>query len=174
MKHTILIFDKTPSKKGFCEYDNDDFYLRSNGEWEIWEHDLKFDFSRPKILSYIGKKAEYAIASLCSRASDEDRKQYINEITLALQKKEPKLKKICLPKCLQNWYIVYHNDLQVTENCLTTDLLKNFLKDNGVTLEDFLLDRRYVIILDQDNQTLLQKLGAVGLLTKNTFRTYSG
>ena len=50
------------------------------------------------------------------------------------------------------------------------DLLESFLRTNNITLDDFIFNDKYIVIVDGDEYNTFERLQACGLLDKNALK----
>lgn len=129
----------------------DDIWIDDDGVWDIsWRDELYYGRSPFDCLGTFASKTKYAIASICSNSDDFD------EIKKIFMKYIPECKEIKLP---ENEYFPY--------GYVDDDILSGFLEENQITLEEFLANKKYVIIVDGDEYCIWNSLKESGLVDLN-------
>ena len=129
----------------------EDLCIHGSGEWDLsWDDDLYFGRSPFRALSTFESKTRYAIASTCNDEEDFD------EIKKIFMKYIPECKEIRLP---DDNYCRYGS---VDEN-----ILSSFLEENQISLEEFLTNKKYVVIVDGDEYCIWDSFKKSGLVDLN-------
>ena len=147
----------------------DDVYVTSKGVVHLYDDDITFGRSPFDILISPFEKVKYAIASY-----GEDKVEEITEI----------FRDIYNEVAPQNFYmdkdgykvnLFDHFDFPKDYDGGTfygdvdhqsAGLLQNFLKKHGITLKEFLMNPKYVVVIDGDEYWKLQKYKRHGLLNE--------
>lgn len=130
-----------------------------DGVWKIWSHDsITFGRSPFDCLNTFESKVRYAIASLCGWYSNAEEK--FHEIEQLVTEIIPECYEIKLPKVL--YYS--ENDERVSYGSVDEDILTPFLKNTGITLKEFLTNKKYVVIVDGDEYCIWNSLKDSGLV----------
>lgn len=141
----------------------EDLYINNDGEWDLsWGDELCFGRSPFGVLTTFESKTRYAIASICCYSqytitdNIDKSKDNFDKIKEMFIKYIPECKKIELRK---NTDFPYG---WVDENILT-----GFLEENQITLEEFLTNKKYVVIVDGDEYCIWDSLKESGLVDLN-------
>ena len=135
--HSIVITKAQDTK---VEVPEDDWRI-SNGEIYLWDSDLEFGRAPFNLLIDWYGRLCYALASY-----GEDK---IEEIEEACYRHIPNLKKIKYP----TQYSYTTGEEQVFYGYVdhqSMGLLQGFLKNHNISLEDFIFDDRYIVVIDGD------------------------
>jgi len=153
-EHCFCINSATETK-AFPKYE---FYIRDNGMISIWDSELEFGRSPMRILFSVYDKTKYAIACY-----QEDRFDEIQDIfARAYNSTHPsnEFKGFELP---HRW-----NDKSAIEygyiDHQSADLLPLFLEMEGITLEEFIINPKYVIVIDGDEYRFFDRYKNNGML----------
>ena len=161
--HSIVLLNK----QGL---DNEEYFkcfLTKEGLFEIWRgEDLEFGRYPFNILSTFADKVKYAIASYG--------KPRFEEI-------EDLCRKYIVPAYFSSEDIGYCTGIELPMDICSTDneyyggidhqsmgLLDNTLNKLGITLEEFLINPRYVIIIDGDEYQIFDKMFECGIIDGST------
>ena len=144
-----------------------EIHIRKSGKWTIYEDDLEFGRSPFEIIGSFKRKIHYAIASLCgSYLSKEKAEIELKEIEQIVKKYMPEIKLIELPQ-------VYNYSSGKDEKyygCIDHEsigLLQDFIKTKEITLEEFLTNKRYLVIIDGDEYCFWKKAKKTGIIDLN-------
>ena len=159
--HSIIVLSKASDDRKYTKEEFEDgFYLeyRDNGVFKIpYDDDLDFGRYPFRILSSFRDKLYYSIASFCGNApymsTSIDSKDKFEELVEIAKKYVDGLSDIEAPKT-SYWsdereeYIDcdYYGDIDHQ----STGLLKECLLGEDISLEEFLTNKKYVIIIDGD------------------------
>ena len=152
--HSIVIM-----KKPYTTDNNEtlpDWCLRNEGIVYFPSHDLSFGWSKDILFNPYGR-LRYAIASY----SDDDDK--IDEICELCRKNVKGFKGFRFNHAeygdgIDRGYVDH----------LSYGLLQRMLNECGVSLEEFIFNNRYIVIIDNDNSdTIIDTMKDVGLLNMN-------
>ena len=129
----IVMKDSMPATKD----DLMDGVWAYNGKYSIWSHYLDFRNSPMQVLRTFEQKAKYAIASIYSRKTKgwTQRKAELDAV---------------LKKVLPDVEFEYEKDIDRAYHgaSVNENILHPFLKKYNVSLEEFLTDMRYVVIVN--------------------------
>lgn len=140
----------------------DEMYLYEDGVWDIWmDDDLYFGRSPFQCLSTFESKVRYAIASLCSWRSNKEKKATFEKIKEIVIEAIPECKDVKLPR--DN----YCEKEKVVYGGVDEDILSGFLEKNNIKLKDFLLNKKYVVIVDGDEYCIYDELKKSGIINKD-------
>lgn len=143
----------------------DGMHLRDDGVWDIWmEDDLYFGRSPFQCLATFESKVRYAIASLCGWRSDEEKKATFERIKAIVLEAIPECKNVKLPR--DN----YSEKEKVIYGSVEENILGGFLENNNIDLKDFLLNKKYVVIVDGDEYCIYSKLKKSGIINKDNIK----
>ena len=152
--HSIVIKKgggKTPDKI------DPDWRVHEDGELYIWDTDLEFGRSPFDVLCDWYHKLCYAIASY-----GEEGFEYVESIALK------HIKRATFIRLPLTWN---YKDEQVTNygyvDHQSMGLLESFLRTENITLDDFIFNDKYVVIVDGDEYCVFERLKKSGLLDKN-------
>ena len=128
------------------------------GVWDIW-NDSKLTFGRTPFdcLNTFESKVRYAIASLCGWRSNAEEK--FKEIEQLVTEIIPECFEIKLPKV---WYA--EDDDRLSYGNVDEDILTPFLEKTGITLKEFLTNKKYVVIIDGDEYCIWDSIKDAGLV----------
>lgn len=135
---------------------NEDLWLNDDGTWDIWREE-KIEFGRHpfKCLGTFESKVRYAIASLCGyRVDAEERFKEIERIVTEVVWECNGIK---LPK--MRW-----GDDEPSYGYVDEDILTPFLNDEGISLREFLTNKKYVVIVDGDEYCIWNSMKDAGLV----------
>lgn len=138
-----------------------------NGVWNIRnEEDISFGRAPFDCLSTFEAKVRYAIASLCGYR--EDASEVFKEIEELVCDILPECTHIDLPT---HWYYDFEDDSKdekrISYGHVDEDILTPFLKNNNVTLREFLTNSKYVVIVDGDEYCIWHGMKESGLVNLN-------
>ena len=122
-----------------------EFYLSKHGVWDVWDYSLDFGRSPFRSLGTFKTKWLYACASLVEEYNDDAYK----ELEALAFKYVPGLKKI--PYTGQT----------------DEPFLQRFLEHEKLSLEEYLTNRKYVIIQDGDEYCYWQDMKNAGLVNSD-------
>lgn len=152
--HSLVI------KKNGGYYTNEeiaeDLWL-DDGVWDIWREE-KIEFGRYpfKCLATFESKVRYAIASLCGYRSDcEERFKEIENIVTEVVWECNGIK---LPE--RRW----SDSGELSYGYVDEDILTPFLNDEGISLREFLTNKKYVVIVDGDEYCIWDSMKNAGLV----------
>lgn len=139
----------------------EDVWIDDNGVWDLaWNDELVFGRSPFNCLCTFGSKTRYAIASLCSPeyigVNNIGDKNKFNEIKEIFIKYVPKCKKIRLQE-----------DTDFPYGWVDENILTRFLESENISLEEFLINKKYVVIVDGDEYCIWDSLKQAGLIDLN-------
>ncbi len=134
-----------------------DWRVYDDGDLYIYEDNIEFSRSPFDVLCDWYHKMCYAIASYEEEGFDRIESLVIKHVN--------KVKFIRLPLTWndENQPVPYYG--YVDHQSL--GLLENFLRKNNVTLEDFIFNDKYIVIIDGDEYCIFEKLQDCGLLNKD-------
>lgn len=163
--HSIVLLNKL----GLDEKEYFKCWLNKNGLFEIWNcEDLEFGRYPFSILSTFADKVRYAIACYGKSRFEE-------------------IEDLCIKYATPKYYDYY--DIEAIDYCtgikLPNDewkdekyyggidhqsmgLLDNTLNKLGITLEEFLINPRYVVIIDGDEYQIFDKMFECGIIDNST------
>ena len=160
--HSIVMLNK----QGL---DNEEYFkcfLTKEGLFKIWrDEDLEFGRCPFNILSTFADKVRYAIASYGESRFKEIEDLCIKYLVPAYL--EPGDVEYCIGIELPvNRWInqVYYGEVDHQ----SSGLLNNALKKLGISLEQFLADSRYIVIIDGDEYQIFDKMFDCGLIGDST------
>ena len=154
--HSLVI--KKNSEYYTYEEMMDDLWLHK-GVWDIWDsHRITFGRCPFECLNTFESKVRYAIASLCGWRSNADEK--FKEIEQLVTEIIPECLEIKLPKV---WYYA-EDDKRLSYGSVDEDILTPFLEKTGITLKEFLTNKKYVVIVDGDEYCIWDSLKDSGLV----------
>ena len=140
---------------------HEDLWLH-NGKWDIWNNE-KITFGRHpfRCLGTFESKVRYAIASLC--AWKEDKVEKFEEIEALVTEIIPDCWSIELPKVSWGWDDD-DDDAKISYGYVDVDILTPFLKNENISLKEFLTNKRYAVIVDGDEYCIWDDLKNSGLV----------
>lgn len=139
-------------------------WLDENGVWNIWDDEAIIFGRYPfNCLETFEAKVRYAIASLCGYR--EDAEETFKEIESIFVDVIDECNGIKLPK--NGW--AWDDEDGDEENNISyggvdEDILTPFLKETSVSLREFLINKRYVVIVDGDEYCIWYSLKNSGLV----------
>lgn len=154
VKKTSEYYDESELRYGI--------WVDDNGEWDIWDNDyLRFGRYPFKCLGTFESKVRYAIASLCSYKDNAE--EIFSGIAQIVYEMIPECTNIKLPRSR------YSNSREevIDYGYVDEDILTGFLKDEGITLKEFLTNKKYVVIVDGDEYCTWSKIKKSGLVNNN-------
>lgn len=134
-----------------------DMRIYEDGVLKYDNHELEFGRSPFECLCTFESKVRYAFASF---SYDKEKRIEIEEI---IKKNVPKCKEIKFPT--MQYYTYGENGTfygYVDEN-----VLGKFLISEGITLEDFIVNKRYIAMVDGDEYCIHDDLKRSGLINKD-------
>lgn len=137
-------------------------YCMKNGVFKPWENDLTFERYPFEPLTTFGDKLRFAIASF---GEDEVMR---NQIESIMYEVIPNLKDIEYPVEIY-WETDEERTFYGYIDHQSLGVLSSFLKNHGVSIRDFLLDKKYVVWIDGDEYCIKEKLFESGLINKDDF-----
>lgn len=144
--HSLVV-----STKG-GKYTEDEFYegiwLNRDGKWKIWDRDIQFGRTPFELLYTFEGKVRYALASL----NGSDIK--FSDVSRIVDKYVPKIKEVVLPIVQEDTVGGWVDD----------NILPGALRELDISLEDFLTDRRYMVVVDGDEYCVWDSLKKSGLI----------
>lgn len=142
-------------------------YLDNNGVWEIWSNDaLHFGRTPFQCLGDFNKKVKYAIASLCGCKNNA--KEVFDNIVKLVHEICPACTDIALPTD----YTQKDNN-KTYYGYVDEDILSGFLKKENITLKEFLINKKYIVIVDGDEYRIYSNMKSYGMInTDNIAREY--
>lgn len=137
-------------------------YINKDGVWDLWmDDDLYFGRSPFQCLATFESKVRYAIASLCGWRSNEEKRTTFEKIKSIVLEAIPECKDVKLPK--DN----YSEKEKVIYGSVDEDILSGFLEKNNIALKDFLLNKKYIVIVDGDEYCIYKDLKKSGIINKD-------
>lgn len=153
--HSLVI--KKESSYYTNEEINEDLWLDKDGTWNIWnENKISFGRAPFKCLATFESKVRYAIASLCGYKSD--RKERFKEIENLVTEIVWECNGIKLPE--RTW----SENGELSYGYVDEDILTPFLNDEGISLREFLTNKKYVVIVDGDEYCIWKSIKDAGLI----------
>lgn len=130
-----------------------DVYIPENGVVRIWTSSLEFYRSPFDILCTFNDKARYAIASSAGKL--------VNDVAAIYRKYIPGFVEFEFDLIPESWDSEnYVNSYGGTDDYCIQDWLKEY----KITLEEFLTNRRYIVIVDGDEYCVWDHIKNTGLL----------
>lgn len=163
--HSIVILNEDVAKNNNEYLSYFKTYLCSDGLYLMFDHDLEFGRSPFDVLSTFSEKLNYAIASFGEEKFDEleelackylrglDDGGYCTGIELPISRWSSKKSK-------------YYGNIDHQ----SAGVLQNFLFKENISLEEFLVNPRYIVIIDGDEYCVFDKLKESGLIKSDTIK----
>ena len=137
-------------------------WLDKDGVWDIWHSDdITFGRYPFDCLCTFEAKVRYAIASLCSWRIDNEKR--FKEIETLVKEIIPECTGIKLPK-MYDWET---DNKTISYGSVDEDILSPFLEKENVSLNEFLTNKKYVVIVDGDEYCIWDSLKNSGLVNVN-------
>lgn len=149
--HSIVVMKNVEKFAGQYEKFDTGIFLDKNGKWTVWTEDLEYGCYPFQVLATFRDKLLYAIPALCNNSN----KYY--DIVEVVEKYIPKFKKFDFSMCDDGEKFGYIDHQ-------SADLLYDFLNEEGITLEEFLTNKKYVIVIDGDEYAEFEKWVKSGLI----------
>lgn len=137
-----------------------------NGVWKLYREDgLSFGRAPFDCLSTFEAKVRYAIASLCGYR--QNAAEIFKEIEELVCDIVPECTHIELP---EQWYYEFDDDDNnddedhIFYGHVDEDILTPFLKNNNVSLREFLTNSKYIVIVDGDEYCIWSNMKKSGLV----------
>lgn len=150
--HSLVV-----STKG-GKYTEDEIYegmwMDANGKWNIWSQDIQFGRAPFRLLCSFAEKIRYTLASL----NGSDIK--FSDVNQIIDKYAPKVKELVLP-------IVQEDDVG---GWTDDDILPGALRELKISLEDFLTDRCYMVVVDGDEYCVWDSLKKSGMINTSMIK----
>lgn len=128
----------------------------SDGTIKFWENDLEFGRSPFELLTAWDRKLAFVIASLCGykEEEDEEAKNIITELEKIVSKHIPEcckieLTDICYEHSIWPYGYVDHQSM---------GLLDRLLKKEGISIEEFIFNKKYVVVIDGDEYCIFDTI----------------
>ena len=160
--HSIVV-----TKNDVCDKDYLKYYPRSKRKISVWEGDLEFERSPFNILATAIHKFRYAIASFLGNATyehlskDGEPDDYLLEMMVSFNSLASSIFDGCeginYPDNL-DYYSFGHVD---HESCR---LLERFLKIENISLEEFIKNPKYIVVIDGDEYQVFNSMKKAGLI----------
>ena len=132
----------------------EDLYISKDGKINIWnEDDLYFDRAPFRMLTQPLEKLEYLIAS------NADNLKEVKRLIDLFKKIYPKVKEIEFPSDYGGGSPCYGGVDHQSNGFVTS-----FIKENGISEEDFIKNNKYIIIIDGDEYCEWEKVKKSGLI----------
>lgn len=138
-----------------------EYVVSDTGRYYLTESELEFERSPFAILISFRDKLNFAIASLGKRES------YRNEIERIMYAYIPGLRKIVYPRD-QN-YDEEDVDYYGYIDHQSQGLLENFLTKHNLSIEEFLINKKYIVFIDGDEYQITETLFESGLMHEDDF-----
>lgn len=143
-------------------------YLNNKNKIDFWEDDLEFGRHPFRVLTMFEDKLAYAIASLCNwRRSKEKTFAGIERVVMEIV---PGCEGIELP-CVQ-WY--GDEEPKTYYGSVDEDILSPFLKKRGISLKEFLTNKKYMVIVDGDEYCIWEGMKEEGLINRGAIEAEFG
>ena len=132
-----------------------DLWLDKDGVWDIWFEDrITFGRSPFACLNTFESKVRYAIASLCGYKKDAANTfEEINSIVTET-----------IPECAYIKLPISHWSDDVNYGSVDIDILTPFLKEENISLKEFLTNKKYIVIVDGDEYCVWNSVKESGLI----------
>lgn len=150
--HSIVVMKNVEKFAGQYKEFDEDIYLSKSGKWVLCSEDLSYDRYPFRVLATFKDKLLYAIPALCNI----DDGKY-DDIVAVVEKYVPNFKKFDFSLC-EDYEKFGYIDHQ------SADLLYDFLNEEGITLEEFLTNKKYMIVVDGDEYAEFEKWVKSGLI----------
>lgn len=153
--HSLVI------KKNGGHYNNEEImeylWLDNDGTWDIWNQEyIEFGRYPFKCLATFESKVRYAIASLCGyRIDAEERFKEIENIVI---ESVLECNGIKLPQ------MPWSDSGQLSYGYVDEDILTPFLKNENVSLKEFLTNKKYIVIVDGDEYCIWNSMKDAGII----------
>lgn len=150
--HSLVV-----STKG-GKYTEDEIYegmwIDANGKWNIWSQDIQFGRAPFRLLYSFAEKVRYALASLNGSEIK------LSDVNQTVDKYAPKVKEWVLPMVQEDNVGGWTDD----------DILPSALRELKISLEDFLTDRRYMVVVDGDEYCVWDSLKQSGMINTSMIK----
>lgn len=159
--HSIVVTNKS-GEYSAEEADDSLIVLKNILDLEFRSDELEFGNTPFNVLATFGDKLKYAIASYLGKyngreyddydAIEEENEYFFTETSKALDKYFPDLEEIRFPK--DDFYVNRETDCYQLYfgyvDHQSQNLLQDFLKEEGISLSEFLINKKYIVIIDGD------------------------
>lgn len=146
--HSLVV---TKSNK---KYSNDEiergFWPDRNGVLHFWANDLTFDRNPDTPLVSFKDKLRYLIASYGYVSPEE-----LDELLAIVKKYAPKVKSFKFEDDMFCYGYIDHQSVGI---------VTDYIMKNNISLEEFLVNKRYIIILDGDEYCMWDTMKESGLV----------
>lgn len=140
-------------------------YIHDDGELSIWQEEMIFMNQDIQVTSDVLKKAYFVLASFCGACIDDDEhfhlvhdgenvQPYIDEVVKTLQEFEPRFQGF---KFNTYRHFDFSSDYEIEiDNFMgavkmeSKNLLKKFLETHNVSINEFILNHNYVLVIDNE------------------------
>lgn len=150
-QHSICV-TKTDEVYDFTNYDDTRIFLHDDGSIYLCDYELEFGRGF-EVLSTFYDKLRFVVASLCSSTPNPE--SVIDELNGIIKKYMPDFNYIKLSRHEYKYGYIDHQ---------STGLLQRFLETHKLSLEDFLVHKKYIVIIDGDEYCIWDKLRDAGLV----------
>lgn len=134
-------------------------YVWSDGAIHLYYNECSFGRAPFEILCNLYRKTLYAFASFRAERADEITRIFVKAYNEAADKVgEDRMREFCFDTYCDDE--VYYGDIDHQ----SYGLLQRFLDNNKITLEEFLLNPKYVVVIDGDEYCQLETYQNAGLL----------
>ena len=150
----------------FSEYDKyygrkNDLHIRFLNDYTKDKEDTSFGRAPFAILSTYCDKLRYYIASKSNIWNDEEYKTFLDSI----KKRYPRIKDFSFTKYTEEQKKYYCNDYNYgSVDHQSSELLFNFLLHKNISIEEFLTNKKYIIIIDGDEYGISTHLINSGII----------
>lgn len=162
--HSIVILNEDVNKNNDEHLSYFETYLCSDGLYHILDYDLEFGRSPFDVLSTFSEKLNYAIASF-----GEEKFNELEELACKYLKglDGECCSRIEISKC--RWSSK-ENKYYGNIDHQSSGILQSFLFKENISLEEFLVNPKYIVIIDGDEYCIFEKLKDSGLIKNNTIK----
>ena len=162
--HSIVLINDDLNKSDAECFPYFKTYLCSDGTYYIFDHNLTFGRSPFNVLYTFSEKLNYAIASF-----GEEKFNELEELACKYLKglDGECCSGIELPKCRwSNKENKYYGDIDHQ----SAGILQSFLFKEDISIEEFLTNSNYIVIIDGDEYCVFDKLKESGLIKSDTIK----
>lgn len=138
---------------------SDDIWINPSGKWVLYSDELIFDRYPFMVLSDFSEKVKYAIATFCGTSKPKDE----------AQKNLSLIRDVCremIPYFDDFFFETIDGDDSDWKYGYAENYgkLEDWMKQNNVSIRDFLLSKRYIIVCDGDEYGVWDKMKSNGLV----------
>ena len=135
--HSLIMLKED---KPLAQFVDPEYLLNDNGQLVLWPDMIEFGRSPFQFLTTWDERLCYAIASFPYDINMRD-----------------KIEEICYSRVMGFRGFKFSTSYGYVDH-QSMDLLENFLNDNGISLEEFIFNDRYIVVIDGDEYNIFDTI----------------